>query len=92
MSRNSSGNREASSKRALKAIYLMEEIARTKDLLIKEEDLLAEFTAIAARNGVDLGEVRKYYQEEGLLQQLALELLERKVRHFLRESADIKQA
>ena len=83
---------EASSKRALKAIYLMEEIARAKDLLIKEEDLLGEFKAIATRNGVDLAEVRKYYQEEGLLQQLALELLERKVRHFLRESADIKQA
>jgi trigger factor len=83
---------EASSRRALQAIYLMEEIARAKDLLIKEEDLLAEFTAIATRNGVDLAEVRKYYQEEGLLQQLALELLERKVRHFLRESADIKLA
>jgi len=55
---------EASSKRALRAIYLMEEIARAKDLLIKEEDLLAEFT----------------------------ELLERKVRHFLRQSADIKLA
>jgi trigger factor len=80
--------REAS-KRALRAIYLMEEIAKQEDLLVRREDLVAEFRSIAERNGVALDEVRKYYQEEGLFQQLALELLERKVRSFLRESADI---
>jgi trigger factor len=78
--------------RAMRAIYLMETIAKEKDLQVGEADLEAELAAIAARNGVPADEVRKYYREESLLQQLALELLERKVRSFLRESADITLA
>jgi len=77
---------------AMRAIYLMEEIARRHGLQIEKQDLEAEFAAIAVRNGVQPAEVRKYYQQENLLQQLALELLERKVRSFLRESADIQVA
>ena len=77
---------------AMRAIYLMEEIARANELMVSPEDLEEEFTAIAARNGVERTEVRKYYQQENLLQQLGLELLERKVRSFLRESADIQVA
>ena len=76
--------------RAMRTIYLMEEIARAKDLRIGEKDLEDELRTIAQRNGAELAEVRKYYQDEGLFQQLALELLERNVRSFLRESADIK--
>jgi len=33
--------------------------------------------------------VRKYYQEKRLFDQMAVELLERKVRGFLRENAKI---
>ena len=36
-------------------------------------------------------EVAKYYRDEGLLRQLGLELLERKVRRYLRASAAIRQ-
>lgn len=75
--------------RALRAMYLMEEVARKHELAVTREDFAREFTRIAQRNGVALDEVRKYYQDEGLFQQLAMELLERKVRSFLRESADI---
>ena len=78
--------------RAMRAIYVMEEIAKVESLQVEEEDLRAEMREIASRNEVELDEVRKYYQEQGLTQQLALELLERKVRSFLRESADIKEA
>ena len=76
--------------RAMRAVYLMEEIARAREIKVADADVEQELSSIAQRNGVDLAEVRKYYQEEGLFQQLALELLERKVRTFLRESADIK--
>jgi len=77
---------------AMRAIYLMEEIAKQHELQVSQADFESEFEAIAARNNADPTDVRKYYQEERLLQQLALELLERKVRSFLREKADIKQA
>ena len=79
-----------SAERGLRAVYLIEEIARQKSLQVGEQDFEAEFAAIAVRNGVEPDQVRKYYQEEKLLQQLGIELLERKVRGFLRESADIK--
>jgi len=35
--------------------------------------------------------VVKYYQENGLFDQMAIELLERKVRKFLRENAVVKE-
>ena len=84
---------EQASRQGLKAIYLFEEIAKAKDLLLKAEDFEAEFQAIALRNNTTAEEVRKYYSEEsGLVNSLGLELLERKVRSFLRESADIQGA
>ncbi len=82
---------ETASRQGLKAIYLFEEIAKEKDLLLKAQDFEAEFAAIALRNNTTPAEVQKYYAEEqGLVNQLGLELLERKVRSFLRESADIQ--
>lgn len=78
--------------RALRAMYLIEEIAMREELLISRDDLTAELHSIAERNGSTFEEVGKYYQEQGLIQQLGIELLERKVRSFLRESADIQGA
>jgi len=80
------------SEKALRAVYLMEEIAKRENVLVEEADVLEELGRIAERNGVGVDEVRKYYQEEGLFQQLGLELLERKVRSLLRSSADIRGA
>lgn len=82
----------ASAVKSLKAVYLIEEIARTKELQVTEQDVTGEIQAIAARNGTDPAEVAKYYREQSLLRQLGLELLERKVRRYLRESAAIRPA
>jgi len=82
---------ENASRQGLKAIYLFEEIAKAKDLLLKAEDFEAEFQSIALRNNTSAEDVRKYYSEQSeLVNRLGLELLERKVRSFLRESADIQ--
>jgi trigger factor len=80
-----------STEKGLRAVYLMEEIARVENLKVTEEELKNELGAIAQRNNASFEEVRKYYQEQRMFPQLALELLERKVRRFLRESADIHQ-
>lgn len=80
----------AQAEKSLKAVYLIEEIARTKELRVTQEDITGEISAIAERNGTSPTEVAKYYRDEGLLRQLGLELLERKVRRYLRASAAIQ--
>jgi len=89
------GERERSrtgAEKALRAVYLIEEIARVKELRVTQEDIGAELADIAARNGTRPEEVAAYYREQGLLRQLGLEMLERKVRRYLRASAAIRQA
>lgn len=76
--------------KALRAVYLIEEIARQKELAVTQADISAEIGAIAERNGTQPAEVAKYYGEQGLLRQLGLELLERKVRRYLRASAAVR--
>jgi trigger factor len=79
------------SEKALRAVYLLEEISKAEDLKVTKEEMTAELAAIAERNQVQVEEVGKYYQENRMFSQLALELLERKVRRFLRESADVRE-
>jgi len=80
----------ASAEKALRAVYLIEEIARQKELKVTQEDVAGELASIATRNGTTPEEVARYYKEQGLLRQLGLELLERKVRRYLRASAAIQ--
>jgi trigger factor len=80
------GTREAS-ERSLRALYLVEAIADRANLRVFQEDMVGELSRIAQRNRVSLDEVRKYYAENNLFQQLAVELLERKVKRHLRERA-----
>jgi hypothetical protein len=49
----------------------------------------AELGTIAARNRAPLEEVREYYTKNKLFDQMAVEILERKVRQFLRQNAKI---
>jgi trigger factor len=81
---------EASS-RSLQALYLVEAIGQKEGLQITDEDLLAELKDIARRNGASVDDVRKYYREQNLFPQLATELLEKKVRTFLRENANLTE-
>ena len=76
---------------ATKGYFLIEAIAQKEGLNVTEEELLAELREIAVRNQASLEEVRDYYQEQNLFGQLAMEVVERKVRTFLRESAQISR-
>jgi trigger factor len=76
---------------ATKGYFLIEAIAQKEGLKVTEEELLAELREIAVRNQASLEEVRDYYQEQNLFGQLAMEVVERKVRTFLRESAQISR-
>ena len=68
----------------------MSDTTETANAWLSNEDLETELASIAERNQVDIAEVRKYYAENNLSQQMAIEVLERKVRKFLRENAIVE--
>lgn len=80
----------AEAEKGLKALLVVESIAEKEGLLVTEAELRAELERIATRNQATVEDVHKFYSEEGRGQQLSIELLERKVRKFLREKADIQ--
>jgi trigger factor len=76
--------------RTTKAYFLIEAIGEAEEIKIGEAELREELKAIATRNRSSFEEVARYYQEQNLFGQLAMEILERKVRGLLRASADLK--
>ncbi|MEE8469518.1 MAG: trigger factor [Planctomycetota bacterium] len=75
--------------KGLRALLIVEALGEKEELLVTAEELDAELGTIAERNDAPIEEVRKYYVENNLNQQMAIEVLERKVRTFLRENAEI---
>jgi trigger factor len=77
--------------RGLRALFLVQAIAEAEKLLVTREDMQRELEAIAQRNQAPIEEVNEYYKKNNLFDQMAIEILERKVRAFLRESARVEQ-
>ena len=73
-----------------KALFLVSELAERENLEVTQDDISAELAQIAQRNQASMEEVLDYYRENRLLDQVAIELIERKVRKFLRENANIQ--
>jgi len=76
--------------RTTKAYFLIEAISEAEGLQVTEAEMRDELKSIAARNRSSFDEVARYYQEQNLFGQLGMEILERKVRRLLRESAALK--
>jgi trigger factor len=72
-----------------RALFLVSELAEREGLEVTQEDISTELSQIAQRNQASVEEVLNYYRENRLLDQVAIELIERKVRKFLRENANI---
>jgi len=85
------GTAREEAQKGLTALLIVEQIGENEDLTVTQEDIQGELESIAARNRTTPDEVRKYYSENNLGQQMAIELLERKVRRFLREQAVVKE-
>lgn len=75
----------------MRALFLLQAIADREKLLVTREDMQAELHAIAERNRAPLEEVAEYYKKNNLYEQMAIEIMDRKVRRFLRENATIKE-
>ncbi|MBI5362496.1 MAG: trigger factor [Planctomycetes bacterium] len=84
-------NAVKAAERGIRALFLMQVIGEKENLLVTREDMQAEVHSIAQRNNAKVEEVVEYYQKNNLLDQMAIEILERKVRRFLRENAKIKE-
>jgi trigger factor len=82
---------QTAARKGCRALFLMQAVAEAEKLLVSQEDMRAEVQSIAARNNAKQEEVVEYYQKNGLFDQMAIELLERKVRRFLRENATVKE-
>jgi trigger factor len=77
--------------KGLRAFFLVHAIADKEGIKLNQEDLNNELMNIANRNQASVEEVAKYYRENNLFEQMAIELTERKVRKYLREHADISE-
>jgi trigger factor len=80
----------ARAERECRSMFVVEKVAAAERLEVQQNDLVAELKRIAERNMTPVEEVASYYREQGLFNQLALEILERKVRRRLREKARLK--
>ena len=67
----------------------MEGIARQEKIFVTETDVDVQLRNIAAENKVPPEQVREYFTAENRLGDLRVGIMERKVREFLREKADI---
>ncbi|MCP3917819.1 MAG: trigger factor [bacterium] len=76
--------------KGLRALLIVEAIGEKEELLVTNEEMEAELASIAERNEATVDEVREYYGKNNLGQQMAIEILERKVRGFLRDSAEVR--
>jgi len=76
--------------KGMRALLIVEALGDAEGLLVSNEELEEELVNIAARNNTSVEEVREYYVKNGLTQQMAIEILEKKVRSFLYEHAEIK--
>lgn len=77
------------SEKSVKAYFLVQSIAQKAGLKVENQDLVDELKLIAERHNTTFDKVRDFYREKGLVEQVAIELLERKVRRHLREKAEI---
>jgi trigger factor len=83
------GTAAEEAEKGMRALLIVEALGEKENLLVTNEELDAEINSIAERNQSTVDEVRKYYSENNLGQQMAIEILERKVRTFLREGAEL---
>lgn len=73
--------------KGVRALFLVNAIAEKEEIKVEESDMSSELQAVAARHNAKYEDVIEHYRKHGLFQQLQIELLERKVRTFLRENA-----
>lgn len=83
---------EAAARHGIRNLFLIEGILKKEKLFVTETDVEAELKRIASANDTSLIEVRKHVEEKKLLPEIRLDIMNRKVREFLRNTAQISDS
>jgi len=86
------GDLEPSSKKRVKEMLVLGEIARKDDLTIDEAELAEGFRELSMSIGQQPEIIRKYYEANNLLESFRVKLLEEKTLNYLVENAKIIDA
>ena len=80
---------EGDARLAVRNLFLVDAIAKKEKLFVTESDVEKQIQVIAAENQATVDDVKKYLEEKELLGELRMDLVNRKVREFLRTTAKI---
>ncbi len=81
----------AATEKAVRALFLVNAIAEKEEIKVEEQDMAQELQRIAQQHQAEFDQVVEHYRKNNLFQQVQIELLERKVRAFLRENGKITE-
>lgn len=71
--------------------FLIDAIAKEKDLFCKKEDVDAKLEAYATQTGIELARIKEWYSNQEQLSRLTYSITEEKVVKYLTDSAKIKE-
>nr|HMQ24317.1 hypothetical protein [Planctomycetota bacterium] len=80
---------EKAARTGVRNLFLVEAIAIKNKLFITETDIENEFKRIASENDTGVAEVKKYIEENKLFGELRLQLMNGKVRDYLKKTANL---
>jgi len=75
--------------RQVRSYFILDEIARLENIKVADEEMEAAFGEIAASSGHSIEEVKKYYDENDLTEDLAVDIRQRKVFDLIINNANI---
>jgi len=75
--------------REVRAFFILDEIAKSEKITVDDKEIEAAFAEIAASSGHPADEVKKYYKEKDLMENLREDIRQRKVLDFVIKNAKI---
>ena len=75
----------------LRKYFIADEVARREKITVTARDLQARISRIAASQGMDPGQLHQQLEKLEMIPQIRQDILDQKIRTFLRERADIEE-
>ena len=75
--------------REVRAFFILDEIANSENITVDEKEIDVTFDVMASSSGRMVGEIRKYYNENKLIENLREDIRQKKVIDFLIKNANI---
>ena len=75
--------------REVRAFFILDEIAKLENIKVDEEEITQALSQIASRSNRSVDEVKKYYEENNLIENLREDIRQRKVLDLVIKNANI---